>query len=104
MSFKATQSGKRGVRLKRAMYNILEEWPEGISSSQMMYELKQTNVKKFVSSTSQIGQTLCRMPGVVKEMGHAFNADGSKRGTFIYILKYPEEFLEWIDDLEIGSV
>lgn len=104
MSFKVTKSGKRGVRLKRAMYSILEEWPEGISSSQMMYEIKQTNCKKFVSSTSQIGQTLCRMPGVVKEKGHAFNSDGSKRSSFIYILKYPEEFLEWIDDLPVGSV
>tara|TARA_R100000458_G_C8251301_1_gene228204 strand:+ start:147 stop:461 length:315 start_codon:yes stop_codon:yes gene_type:complete len=104
MSFKITKSGKRGVRLKKALYDILEQYPEGLPANALMQKVKEGNAKKFVSSTSQIAQTLRSMKGVIREDGYCRDSVGVKYKASVYILKYPEDFIEWFHDLPVGSV
>ena len=57
-----------------------------------------------MSTTSQIAQTLKRMPGVIMESGFSYNTDGTRYGAKVFRLSHPEEFLEWVDELATGSV
>lgn len=104
MSFQKTKSGKRGVRLKKALYDILEQHPEGLPAAALMEKIKQTNARKFVSTTSQIAQVLRTMKGIIKQDSTCYSSDGAKYKANVYILKYPEDFIEWLHDLPAGSV
>lgn len=98
MSYKATQTGKRGIRVKKAAYKILDENRQGLSSNDLFTLLKETNVKKFINNPSQIAQVMRGMKGVVTEEGYAYASDGQRYKAKIFILKYPEDFLDWLGD------
>lgn len=102
MSYRAriSQTGKRrrGVRVKKAMFEILENHPHGICANKMFDELQQSNAKKFVSNPSQVAQVMRTMKGVISEDGTAITVDGKKYDALIYTLRYPEDFLEWLGE------
>ena len=88
---------KKNIRLKKVIYSILDENYDGLSSRQIYNLVMDSNAKKFLNSSSQLGQILLRMAGVTYEERTVFSSQNSYSGA-VWRLQYPEEFLDWLED------
>ena len=103
MSYRATAKGKRGVRVKKAVFEVLSEHPDGLPANIIFDYIKLSSAQKFISNVGALSQLMRGMKGVVAEDGYAHTADGIKFKAKIYMLKYPEDFIEWLEDLPVGG-
>jgi len=92
-----TKGGKRGVRLKREIYIILNDASEGMTTRQIYEQLCNSPCKRFINGTVQVAQHLKRMKGVEEEDGMGFGIE-SKYAAKLWVLRYPEEFIEWFGE------
>ena len=97
MGFHTVTGGRRGVRLKREIYIILQEAQEGMTTRQIYEKLCSSPCKRFINGTVQVAQHLKRMKGVEQDLGMAFGLD-SQYSAKLWILRYPEEFIEWFGE------
>ena len=88
---------RKNIRLKKAIYAILDDNYDGLSARQIYNHVMDSNAKKFLNSSSQLGQILLRMPGVTYEESTVYSNHNSYSGA-IWRLQYPEEFLDWLED------
>ena len=101
MAQHTNDKGQRAVRIKKDIYDILTEFPEGLTSLRIHEELQNKDASKnFIGSVRQLGQILRGVVGVVKTDGIEYAADGQSYRCKKWVLQYPEEFLEW---LEVGN-
>lgn len=93
----ATKKGKRGIRIKKQVYIILERNPEGLSTNQIYTFLQDGPARRYINGATQLGQILKTMKGLhqatTTEVGTL-----RKYKTALWTLRYPEEFLEWLGD------
>ena len=100
MAQHTNEKGQRAIRIKKDIYDILSEFPEGLTSARIHEELQNKASKNFISSVRQLGQMLRGVVGVVKTDGIEYASDGQSYRCKKWVLQHPEEFLEW---LEIGK-
>lgn len=95
-------AGKRQVRIKTAIVNLLKEHPEGLAASELQDRLKYSSKGRRASHTANTISQLCKCtPGVSRaEEDRTIPTgyeDGSTRKVAVWILADEEAFREWAE-------
>ena len=93
----ATKKGKRAIRIKKQVYIILDQNPEGLSTNQIYAFMQDGPARRFINGSTQLGQILKGMKGLYQESTTEVGTL-RKYKTALWTLRYPEEFLEWLGD------
>ncbi len=98
-----TKGKRKNFRLKKAIYEILYEetkganWDIGLTTKQIYARVMESNAKKWLNGSSQLGQILLRMSGVTSVNQTVYSSTNSYNGA-VWRLQYPEEYLEWLEE------
>lgn len=92
--------GRKQVRIKTAIVNILKEEPEGLSATELQDRLKESSKgRRAAPNVNAIAQMCARLKGVARAEDDRIIStgydDGSTRSQAVWVLIDEEAFREW---------
>jgi len=94
-------AGKRQIRTRRAIVNILRDYPEGLSAPELQAKLEESSTGRRAAPTNNAIAQLCkRTPGVIRMKEDKLIPTGigdTTRSYAVYILHDEQAFNAWAD-------